>query len=160
MKKNYSLYRRILLSNQWQSDARNIPIKQQAWLMCQSSLTEKLQQICHHFDVELLHQGWQKYDDQNGQFWLREVLLKGDNIPWIYAQTIVPEETIKNVAQELLNLGEKPLGLWLFPQNPKRINLDWLKDPQTALFARRSTLTISGYPLEIRELFLNSFKFS
>ena len=92
--------------------------------------------------------------------WLREVVIYGNGTPWIFAQTRLPQGTVNAVAQEVLNLGDQPIGLWLFPQHPQRLSLEWRQDPQTGLYARRSTLLLNGYPLTIAELFLPEFSFA
>lgn len=161
MTQDYSFYRTILSNQKWNPDfnTKTIPQKKLSWLMCEGSLTKELQKICHTFEVLLLNQGWRSEINKNSKIWLREVLLQGDNIPWIFAQTVVPEITVNNVAQEILTLGEKPLGLWLFPQEPIRITLEWYQDPISGLLARRSILKVKNYPIEIKELFLKSFSF-
>lgn len=157
-----NLYRTILSAPNWQTDSHPLSFSLQDWLCHQGSLTEKLQKICPRLRVELIQQGWQAVDSSQNfaTYWQREVLLKGEQTPWIFAQTIVPSSTIENVAQPLLALGEQPIGLWLFPQNPARLSLEWRQDPHTELYARRSQLSLQGYPLEIRELFLAQFPFA
>ncbi|WP_275686816.1 hypothetical protein [Mannheimia haemolytica] len=52
----------------------------------------------------------------------------------------------------MLELGNQPIGLWLFSQNPTRTKLEWTQT-ENGLFARRGVYEIRGYSLEIRELF-------
>lgn len=141
------------------------------WLLHTDSLTQKLQQICNALTVEVTRQGWQAVGFEQhfanvlpnltacSSCWLREVVLKADGVPVIFAQTVLPEETVNTVAQEVLNWGERPIGLWLFPQQPRRVTLEWQQDQASGLYARRSQLALKGYPLEVRELFLPQFPF-
>ncbi|AHG80830.1 4-hydroxybenzoate synthetase (Chorismate lyase) [Bibersteinia trehalosi USDA-ARS-USMARC-188] len=151
------LYRSLLSCPAWQQHKNNLPVEVAKWLLHTSSLTEKLQGICHCFQVEVLQEGWQ-HIAQRGLCWVREVVLKCGTTEWIFAQTILPQATIDNVAQPVLTLGEKAIGLWLFPQNPKRISLEWQR--KNSLYARRSELLLKGYPIEIKELFLKDFPFT
>lgn len=162
-----SQYRVILCEPNWQTDELMLPTNVADWLCHTDSLTQKLQTIFPNLQVEIIQQGWQAVENNerfaknspNATAWVREVLLKSDETPLIFAQTVLPKPTIENVAQAVLELGEQPIGLWLFPQSPQRKSLEWRQDPQTKLYARRSELSLKGYPLEIRELFLAEFPF-
>lgn len=142
---------------QWQTESGSLPSEITEWLLHTDSLTEKLQGICRHFRVEILNEGWQ--EDGEAKQWVREVLLKCGGTDWIFAQTILPQETVETVAREVLTLGEHPIGLWLFPQKPERLSLEWGQDPQSLRYVRRSRLLLRGYPLEIKEFFLKDFPF-
>lgn len=167
----YSRYRHILQTAQWSQATAMLPRQQKPWLLEQGSLTQRLQQICTKLTVEVLQQGWQavtfaqnfaKFNQNvtaSEPVWLREVVLAGDEVDWVFAQTSLPQRTIQNVAQAVPNLGDTPIGLWLFPQTPKRQCLEWWQDPQTGLYARRSILTLNHYPIEIKEIFLEDFGF-
>ncbi|MDH2998726.1 4-hydroxybenzoate synthetase [Pasteurellaceae bacterium LFhippo2] len=157
----FSNYRNMLSQQNWQSDESLLPVAVADWLMHTDSLTLKLQQICSNLNVEIIQQSWQLvgFEQNFAKTWLREVLLKSGKTQWIFAQTLFPEKTIENVAQEVVNLGNDPIGLWLFPQNPERVSLEWQQDSETGLYMRRSQLMLKNYPLEIRELFLEQFPF-
>lgn len=166
---NFEQYRQIFDSAHWQTSSAQLPATMAHWLLHQGSLTQKLQQHCSQFTVEMIQQGWIKTDRFNENFanfftektacWQREVLLKGDGQDWVFAQTCLPESTIQQVAQIVPELGEKPIGLWLFPQQPVRISLAWCYDPITQCYARSSCLLLKGYPIEIKEVFLRDFLF-
>ncbi|WP_373818393.1 chorismate lyase [Glaesserella sp.] len=164
----FSAYRNILSRSNWQTDETHLPTVVADWLFHSDSLTEKLQQICPSLSVEVINQGWQavgfdenfaKKTKKQTACWLREVILKCGEQHWIFAQTRLPKITIDNVAQDVLTLGNQPIGLWLFPQNPKRQTLEWQQDLHSGLYARRSLLHLQQYPIEICELFLPQFPF-
>ncbi|QLB20669.1 hypothetical protein A6B43_03595 [Vespertiliibacter pulmonis] len=163
----FSAYREIFCRTKWHTDLHLLPQSVREWVGYTGSLTQKLQGICQSLTVELTEQKWQavsslpQFAKNSSQqtAWLREVVLKSDGIPSIFAQTILAETTVQNVAQEILTLGEKPIGLWLFPQNPKRLNLEWAFDEGAGLYARRSYFTLKDYPFAIYELFLPQFSF-
>jgi chorismate--pyruvate lyase len=146
-------YRTMLLRMVWQSETDLLPPPVAEWLFHPDSLTEKLKQHCANLAVAIVSEGWLKNE------WLREVRLHCEKYDWIFAQTTLPRQTIENVAMEIPTLGTTPIGLWLFPQNPVRQSLEWAQDPISGLYARRSTLLLHGYPLEITELFLENFDF-
>lgn len=161
-------YRTILASSDWQAETSALPAEVANWLLHTDSLTQKLQAIWADLTVEIIQQGWQggrsclfsAKSSELTKVWSREVILRGDKQPRIFAQTLLPEETVAQVAQDVLTLGDTPIGLWLFPQNPIRLRLEWRKDPDSGLYARRSLLMLHGYPLAIYELFLPDFPFS
>lgn len=159
----YSQYRQILLDPIWFLDSDRLSNSQQNWLLHEGSLTQKLLDVATHFNVEVIQEKWvaknsEKTTACNEDVWLREVLLKDGETNWIFAQTLVPKSTIENIAQNVPKLGNEPIGLWLFSQNPTRTKLEWTQ-AENGLFARRGVYEIKGYSLEIRELFLIDFPY-
>ncbi len=157
-------YRQILIQNHWSSSPECLTAPQQEWLLHQGSLTKKLLAVTQQLNVEITQQKWLAKNSENltacdSDCWLREVLLKERNQAWIFAQTLLPRETIENVAQQVPLLGAKPIGLWLFAQQPQRISLAWQQDHDSGMYMRRACYQLKGYPLEIRELFLPEFAF-
>lgn len=154
----------MLSSASWQKDVLDLSQQKQDWLLYQGSLTKKLQQYCQQLKVEVVAEKWtsaitSEFVEYDEPVWLREVILKGDEQPWIFAQTRLPQSTMNHVAPDIMSLGSTPIGLWLFAQQPKRIKLEWSYDASTGLYARRSVLLLNQYPIEIKELFLQDFKF-
>lgn len=154
-------YRLLLASEGWKAQGTSLSTEKRGWLLYNDSLTEKLQRICSNFQVEIVEEGWQAVTSSENfaKQWVREVLLKCGEQELIFAQTILPDVTIENVAQEILHLGNQPIGLWLFPQKPQRLHLEWRQDSETGLYARRAQYLLHGYPIEIKELFLAQFPF-
>lgn len=157
--RDLAFYRQQLAVKNWQSKRGALPEEIAEWLLHQGSLTAKLQSICHCFQVEIVREAWQAVEnsENSAKFWQREVMLKCGENDWIFAQTLLPESTVKTVAQSVLALGENAIGLWLFPQNPDRISLEWQQ--VNGLYARRALYHLQGYPIEIKELFLKNFPF-
>ena len=91
--------------------------------------------------------------------WLREVMLFGDGMPWVFAQTLLPESGARGAAAGLTELGDEPIGPWLFARRTRRQSLQWRRD-EGGLYARRSMLLLEGSPLQISELFLPQFDFA
>ena len=91
--------------------------------------------------------------------WLREVMLFGDGVPWVFAQTLLPESGARGAAAGLTGLGDEPIGPWLFARRTRRQSLQWRRD-EGGFYARRSMLLLEGSPLQISELFLPQFDFA
>lgn len=149
--RDFTLYRQLLNPPYWQNDG-TLPPQIAEWLLYDHSLTEKLQTICDCVQVDVVSESWQ------AENWVREVVLKCGETDWIFAQTVIPKATIENVGQAVPTLGNQAIGLWLFPQNPERVSLEWRCEH--GLYARRSELHLHGYPIEIKELFLTDFPFN
>jgi chorismate--pyruvate lyase len=99
----------------------------------------------------------------------RAIELLVDDLPWVYAETRVPEPTLA-AHQWLTQLGNRPLGEWLAErQDLTRSELEFCKvfpdDPLVAralararlapqaLWVRRTCFAVSGAPFVLRELF-------
>lgn len=159
----FTKYRKILLEAEWHSEPELLSLTQQNWLLHDGSLTQKLLDVATDFNVEVVQEKWVAKNSQNltacnEYFWLREVLLKDGDTNWIFAQTLVPRSMIENIAPNIPTLGNEPIGLWLFSQNPIRKKLEWAQ-VENGLFARRGVYQINGYFLEVKELFLENFPY-
>ncbi|UAA38864.1 chorismate lyase [Paraneptunicella aestuarii] len=106
------------------------------WLMDTGSLTERLQSACRDFEVMVLGQALApiseletrslypalyslaESEDDKGtdipETQVREVILKGDGQPWVFARSLLPQAFIDTCMSELGELGNKPLGKILF----------------------------------------------
>lgn len=103
------------------------------WLQVEGSLTRALQQQCRHrFHVEVCTEGFGVPSAEEARrlglaarqrAWIREVRLCGDGQPWVLARTIIPQACLEGKGRRLRNLGNKPLGAYLF-SSP-----DWLRGP-------------------------------
>lgn len=88
------------------------------WLLASGSLTQKLKSHCTQFEVKVL--GEDMLSPFPGELpeqqpaWIREVLLCLDNIPWVFARTLVPGTMMDKAQDNFLNLGTRPLGELLF----------------------------------------------
>ncbi|OED47523.1 hypothetical protein ACH42_02850 [Endozoicomonas sp. (ex Bugula neritina AB1)] len=103
----------------------DIPEPYREWLLDSGSLTRRLKSICtKSFKVKLLQQVWGAPSDSEQQFLqcrgerasIREVLLMVDDRPVVFARSVLPESSLTGKNKELLQLGEEPLGDFLFSQ--------------------------------------------
>ncbi len=141
------------------------------WLLDTGSLTERLEAISTQFSVELLGQGKLPLDrseklllnsEDTEQWQIREVILYGDGVPWVFARSVLPVELCST---SLANLGNKPLGKRIF-NDPSFLRSEFevgeLKThPLTqrssndqTLYARRSLFTFDGSSVLVAEAFL------
>ena len=166
----------------WQEPVTyNIPEYLLNWLVEPSSLTARLQSHCSDFRVELLGQQielCQHYEANDfiklgEQVLVREVLLYCDDVPQVFARSLLPLSTLTDDEQQLAELGNKPLGQVLF-NNPslERKNLtiaafdqsstvgrlvkDLLidVDAEFIMWGRSSLFFVHHKPLMVAEVFL------
>lgn len=137
----------------------------QSWLQEQRSMTLRLKKFCQQLTVEVVQEQFYSYqtlleyerqalfDSPDRRFWMREVLLCGDGVPWLAGRTIFPESSLDGAGAHLLKLGPTPLGQFLFSApNLQRIFLQIANKDQ--LWGRRSLFKMGDAPLLLTELFL------
>ncbi|MCU7835074.1 MAG: chorismate lyase [gamma proteobacterium symbiont of Taylorina sp.] len=155
------------------------------WLLDNGSLTLRVKNHCqnhyhNNFSVQVLSQGMAiPLDDEMQRLNLekhckaliREVLLFCGETPLIYARTIIPAQTLTGEQKQLADLGNRPLGEFLFSQPD--LERDVMEVAQlkqgyqlfdSALFslspqpdhiwARRSVFRLADKPLLVAEVFL------
>jgi len=97
---------------------------------------------------------------------IREVVLYGEGVPWVYARSILPSSSLVGSMRRIRKLDDRPLGAWLFRQpSLKRgpIQFAQMQLSGTELFqaqeawGRRSVFYIEGRPLLVGEIFLDQF---
>lgn len=151
---------------QWLSlSAPEIPPAIGDWLAEEDSLTVRLERYCHELTVEVVQEGFvgrqallpheSDYSgfDHESHFWLREVILYGDGIPWVAGRTILPETTLTGPEKALMTLGELPLGRYLF--SSPLLSRDFIYPGKyDDVWGRYSLLRLSGKPLMLTEAFL------
>lgn len=92
-------------------------------------------------------------------YWLREIILSGDGMPWLTARTLIPRSTLECHQSQICSLGTRPLGHYLFSSESK-LTRDFIQvgfdrtSSTRELWGRRSCLRLSDKPLLITELFL------
>lgn len=110
---------------QWRAHvlALNAPPALRAWLTQAGSLTARLKEHSDSFRVQCLHQRSARcLSDEAaaigmhrpGRVWEREVLLRCDNTPVVFAHTVVPMTATAADWPLFSALGERSLGTTLF----------------------------------------------
>lgn len=158
----------------WPADLTN-------WLFDAGSLTRRLRQRCPgQLRVLVLRQGWTRPDRDeacalqlrlDAWAWTREVQLRCDERPWVFARTIIPARTLRGRGRRLTWLGTRPLGEALFtdpcvqrgPVEVARIvagqrlhhrAVAGCAEPLEPLWGRRSVFWLDRRPLLVCEVFL------
>ncbi|MFZ3086721.1 MAG: chorismate lyase [Methylotenera sp.] len=149
-------------------------------LIEKGSLTARLQQRYSNFSVKSLMVKYAKstQDEANllhlatdNTVLRREVLLYGNGLPVVFAQSILPRKSLYGEWRRLGTLGNKPLGAVLFA-NPKvkrtplsykklspnhalyRSAARYLTDKPAFLWARRSVFSLNCANIMVTEVFL------
>ena len=151
------------------------------WLLDPTSLTARLKSHCNDFKVHVLGQRVEACQSHEAnadiilgeQVLVREVILFCDDVPHVFARSLLPLKSLTGEQQALASLGEQPLGQVLF-NNPKlhrevvevaeiepslRVcELAAMLNLQVAqnLWGRRSLFFIEDKPLMVAEVFLPS----
>lgn len=163
------------------SAGRGLPSDLAVWLAAGESLTRHLQGICgDKFTVELRGQCWSRpLAGERAELgmpdraWalVRQVYLCCGPRRLVYARTVMPRSTLRGRRRRYARLGERPLGEVLFAspdvrRGPLEVAMltpgDVLHDAalegseagNSALWGRRSVLTVEGHPLLISEVFM------
>jgi len=158
-----------------------LPEGLRTWLLDASSLTRRLQDACDgHFRVRLITQGRQRplrsearaLGMRPGCFALvRQVQLLCNEVPWVFARTVIPPRTLSGRTRLLAGLGEQPLGQFLFASPSMRRGrvevarivpgtglfrsaARGLEGEPSVLWGRRSLFRLDGKPLLVSEIFL------
>jgi len=164
----------------WQShqqqEHRIRPPALKDWLLDRGSLTERLVEASGgEFRVEVLRQQWGVADSGEARLLglplrqralIREVILHGNNQPWVYARSILPAKSLQHSLRHLKRLGNKPLGAVLFgdpDMQRSNIEIACLNTQELPLaieqpaWGRRSVFFLHNQPLLVSEVFLPAF---
>lgn len=189
---NLSITFPVTLSGQWQSpndeSLSQLPKNLRNWLLDEGSLTARLKRQCKHFEVMVIGEEQQLCSKQDSSYLInigepiivREVLLYCDDVPQIFARSILPLKTLTGKEEALGQLGDQPLGQVLF-NNPslqrQRLELSSFSTHSSVallaenldkaslvsdgsgkrdrnLWGRRSIFIIEDKPLMVSEVFL------
>ncbi|BFM22298.1 chorismate--pyruvate lyase family protein [Gilvimarinus japonicus] len=163
----------------WQPAAHTISVPQplRHWLFDDSSLTAKLRKrSAGQLQVQVLRQYWglptlserRTLKQSRSTALIREVLLLGpDAIPWVYARSVFPADSLTGRLRHLRKLSNRPLGGFLFShrqlgRSPMQIAQlpphERLVPPvvqgDDMLWGRRSKFFLFGKTLLVSEVFL------
>jgi len=139
-----------------------------SWLTEEGSLTERLKKEFDDVKVEVIYEGVYLLDKN---FYVREVLLKSNNSPKIFARTLIKIEDLQAEWSSLKNLGDQSLATILFNSPDIKKTSVFYKELflddfmfahinalspiyQKSLWARRSSWEKQGTYLELLEIFL------
>jgi len=149
------------------------------WLADQGSLTKRLVAASKGgFSVRIIRQGYGRPIDHEAralglplrqQALIREVVLSGSRVPWVYARSVLPLATLTGRLRALGHLDNRPLGALLFADKTlRRGAIDIARIPEGMipeklaqnapwLWGRRSLFYLDDKPLLVSEIFLPDF---
>ena len=163
----------------WLAHPHPIPRPLRIWLSDHGSLTRRLQAGCARFRVQPLRVGIARpHPDEvevlglrpGMRAYVREVLLLCDDVPVVFAHSVLPCAGLRGGWNGITRLGSRSLGEALF--NDHRIErqplaykalrrghplFDRIAGPHAAahtLWARRSLFCLHRHPLLVTEVFL------
>ena len=180
---NFQLLFPVTLSGLWH-DANDSALNEhlKSWLLDPTSLTLRLKSHCHHFRVELLGQQIVRCEASEAvelipkgeKVLVREVLLYCDEVPQVFARSLLPLSSLTGTEQALANLGTQSLGQVIF-NNPslqrKTIEVATFDEASAVgqlamalppnkpllshpLWGRRSLFVLEKKPIIVAEVFL------
>lgn len=134
------------------------------WLQTPGSLTKRLQAISDGtFNVRVISEGWvcrtisatglSQSLASKQMMWSRQVVLGGLDENWVAAHSLIPFSSLKGRQRQLIHLGSRPLGGFLFKQPSLRRS-----SPEICLiddtWGRRTLFYLEDRPLLVAEFFL------
>jgi len=141
------------------------PPEWKRWLLDQGSLTEAL--VRHsggRFRVEVVNESWWHGHSPylvgllgsglaKQRMWSRRVVLRGDDVPWVLAHTLVPQASLFGELGQVKKLRNRPLGAFLFAHpglrrarlHVSRFDTGW---------GRCSLFVLNRQPVLVAEFFL------
>ncbi len=144
-----------------------LPRQWRNWVLDPGSLTKRLKALqCSPFSVALHHVGYGRATLSEAkalniaprhQVYVREVTLMVAGIRVVRARSVIPRATLTGPERQLLHLGTKPLGEFLFT-HPKMvrgpIQFKQGRIDHREAWARRSVFYLNDKPLLVSEVFL------
>lgn len=119
----------------------------------------------NRFRVELIAEEWIQIEQASlrsqfgpvnaeHRFWSRQVVLIGNDTPWVMAHTLMPEHSLCSPLKQVRELNTKPLGEYLFSHPDLiRSGLD-IAAYGLDTWARRSLFYLFRKPVMVAEFFL------
>ncbi|HJV61797.1 MAG TPA: chorismate lyase [Albitalea sp.] len=152
------------------------------WLRAPGSLSRRIAALGRHFAVQTLYQGplgltdRERGDVGNARSWVREVLLRVDGRPLVWARSVTPRRALGGPWRALRGLGTRPLADLLFNDRrvrrtplrrehllrgstlQRRLARQWqaatgAPPPRGMVWARSSVFRRHGPPLRVMEVF-------
>ena len=135
-----------------------------SWLSEKGPITQRIKKN-GNFKLHLIQDELSKISEDDKKFVnsesekikKREVLLLCNDLPVVFAQTIIPIETIENGFNKLGNLGSKPLGDILFEKDiflRELILYASFKNESNIYWGRKAKYSVKGYKFSVMETFL------
>ena len=135
-----------------------------SWLIEKGPITKRIKSE-ESFKLNLIKDEISAVNDSEKKFLeetsdnikVREVILLGNNIPRVYAKSLIPIRTIENGFSRLGELGTKPLGDILFEKEifeKTDVVYAQFQDKDSIFWGRKTKYIVKNMPLSVMEVFL------
>ena len=135
-----------------------------SWLVEKGPITKRIKSE-ESFQLNLLKDEISYVEDVEKEFLdvisnnikVREVMLMGNNIPRVYAKSLIPIRTIDEGFSKLGKLGTKPLGDILFEKEIfKKTDMVYaqFQNKDSIFWGRKTKYLVKNMPLSVMEVFL------
>lgn len=140
-----------------------VPQIWQDWLSDAGSLTQLIANKTQStVSVEVLNDNNQNllkdeallFDKPLNRCRIREVYLCVNEVPVVFARSILPTSSSTGINRDVLQLGSKPLGEVLFKKGKAPILLRQITEVPGLGWGRRSLYQLRGHPILITEFFM------
>ncbi len=140
-----------------------VPQIWQDWLSDAGSLTQLIAnktqstvsvEVLSDHNQDLLKDEALLFDKPLNRCRVREVYLCVNDVPVVFARSILPTSSSTGINRDVLQLGSKPLGEVLFKKGKAPILLRQITEVPGLGWGRRSLYQLRGHPILITEFFL------
>lgn len=140
-----------------------VPQIWQDWLSDAGSLTQLIAnktqstvsvEVLNDHNQNLLKDEALLFDKPLNRCRIREVYLCVNDVPVVFARSILPTSSSTGINRDVLQLGSKPLGEVLFKKGKAPILLRQITEVPGLGWGRRSLYQLRGHPILITEFFL------
>ena len=140
-----------------------VPQIWQDWLSDAGSLTQLIAnktqstvsvEVLNDHNQNLLKDEALLFDKPLNRCRVREVYLCVNEVPVVFARSILPTSSSTGINRDVLQLGSKPLGEVLFRKGKAPILLRQITEVSGLGWGRRSLYQLRGHPILISEFFL------
>lgn len=140
-----------------------VPQIWQDWLSDAGSLTQLIAnktqstvsvEVLSDHNQNLLKDEALLFDKPLNRCRVREVYLCVNDVPVVFARSILPTSSSTGINRDVLQLGSKPLGEVLFKKGKAPILLRQITEVPGLGWGRRSLYQLRGHPILITEFFL------
>jgi len=140
-----------------------VPQIWQDWLSDAGSLTQLIAnktqstvsvEVLNDHNQNLLNDEALLFDKPLNRCRVREVYLCVNEVPVVFARSILPTSSSTDINRDVLQLGSKPLGEVLFKKGKAPILLRQITEVPCLGWGRRSLYQLRGHPILITEFFM------
>jgi len=138
----------------------------QRLLSDEGSLTQRLIEVSEgRFRIQTVELEWRNFLGDylrklfgpvapSHKFWSRKSVLICEGAPAVLAHSLMPEHAAQSALDQILVLGEQPLGEYLFSQNRLKRGAFQFAQSEQGYWGRRRLFYLDSKPIMVAEFFL------